>query len=331
MTTAENRPGQGSGPEQMGRFRGYLLVLGAAFLWASFGLFSRELLSRGVSPTSLVTFRAGFGAIAFLTWSLLADRRGLAAAARRDALFFAVYGLLGITCFYHSLVIAFSRGTVAMAVVLMYTAPAYVAVASARLFGEKLTAVKWAALGLTFGGVVLITGLHRGGLSGEPIAILAGLGAGVGYAFYNVAGRIALTRHSLPVTLAWTFTCGAAFSAVLWSAQAPAQWPVVAGSLGYIIVMAVVTAILPYTLYLSSFRFIETGRAAITASIEPVLATILAALVLGERPGAGAVAGAAFVLAGVMLVQAPDGRAGMQVSSGRPGADVGDVDGDVPT
>ncbi len=297
---------------QTERLRGYALVVGAALLWSSFGLFSRALLARGLTSATLVTFRAGLAAVAFVFWAWRTD------AARgthsfRDAFrhwpFFTVYGLVGIVFFYNSLVIAVDRGTVAMAWVLMYTAPAYVTLAAARLFGESMTAKKWVALALAFTGVVLVAGLRRGGLAGNPVAILAGLGAGVGYAFYSVAGRLAVDRHPLPVVLAHTFLFGSVISAATWAPQAARQWPLVAGSAavaGLVLVTSLVTTVIPYTLYLSAFKLIETSRASITASLEPVMATVLAAAVLGEVPGTEALVGAGLVLAGVVLLQLPD-------------------------
>lgn len=287
-------------------------MVGAALLWASFGLFSRALLARGLTSATLVTFRAGLAAVAFVFWAWRADAahgtHAFKAAFRRWP-FFALYGLVGVVFFYNALVIAVDRGTVSMAVVLMYTAPAYVTLAAARLFGEPVTSRKRVALVLTFVGVVLVAGLHRGGLVGNPTTILAGLGAGVGYAYYSVAGRLAVDRHPLPVVLAHTFLFGSVISAVTWAPQAARQWPLVAGSAavaGVVLSMALVTVVIPYTLYLSAFKLIETSRASITASLEPVMATVLAALILGEVPGAEALVGAGLVLAGVVLLQLPE-------------------------
>lgn len=283
-------------------------MIGAAILWASFGLFSRALLARGLTSATLVTFRAGLAAAAFVAWAWRAEPRAFRAAFRNWP-FFAIYGLIGVVFFYNSLVIAVDHGAVSMAVVLMYTAPAYVTLAAARLFGEPLTPRKRVALPLTFAGVVLVAGLHRGGAVGNPVAILAGLGAGVGYAFYSVAGRLAVERHPLPVVLAHTFLFGSMLSAATWVPQAAGQWPLVVESAGVVFMMALVTVVVPYTLYLSAFKLIETSRASITASLEPVMATILAALVLGEVPGVETLMGAALVLAGVILLQVPEAGA----------------------
>lgn len=67
--------------------------------------------------------------------------------------------------------------------------------------------------------------------------------------------------------------------------------------------LAVFPSILAYRLYLMALRRLEAGRAAIVATLEPVLASIWAWLALGEGLGPGQVVGGMLVIAGVLTLQ----------------------------
>lgn len=306
LTQAAGVPAAAAHP---GSTAGVLMVLGAGLLWGTIGLFSRFLYREGLTPMQVVAGRIGLTWIVFALAALAGDRRRLRIGLK-DAGFFAAYGFISVALFYWCWFYAVNRLPVAVAVILLYTAPAYVAVLSVPLFGERLDRVKGAALVLTLVGAALVAG--RPEASGPlPLAgVIAGLGAGLTYGLYSLFGKAAATRYSRSTTLAYTFTFGLIGVALAggiggdWAGPAPVwfghpqAWLLLAG-------LALGPTVLAYYLYNGGLARIEAGRASIIATIEPVTSVLLAWLVLGEPLRGWQVLGGALVLGAVVLLQLP--------------------------
>jgi drug/metabolite transporter, DME family len=165
--------------------------------------------------------------------------------------------------------------------------------------GERLERRWFGATGLACAGVVLLTlgGSAGGTVSASGVALA--LASGAGYAGYAVAGKRMLDRGGTPEgVMAAVFATGALIllpalalvpTADLFSAQGLA----LAAYLG------VLPTALAYVLFARGLSRIGAGETATLTLAEPVTAMALGFAVLGERPGAAAVAGAALVLAGL--------------------------------
>ena len=69
-----------------------------------------------------------------------------------------------------------------MASILLYTAPCFVMLMSATIFGEKITVQKAVALLIAFLGCVLTTGIvGNRSVTITTVGILTGIGSGIGY------------------------------------------------------------------------------------------------------------------------------------------------------
>jgi len=67
------------------------------------------------------------------------------------------------------------------------------------------------------------------------------------------------------------------------------------------------TSFLPYILYTYSLKFLDTGKAAILSSVEPVAAAVLGVIIYTEIPSLMTLAGMALVLVAVVLLNLPRG------------------------
>ena len=114
---------------------GYLLVLTAAVLWGLLGVFAKDILAAGVGPLEISFWRATLAGGAFFVHALVRGRLRLARGS--DALPFVGFALVGVTLFYASLNLSIAAGGVSLAVILMYSAPAFVVVLAAVLLGER--------------------------------------------------------------------------------------------------------------------------------------------------------------------------------------------------
>jgi DME family drug/metabolite transporter len=273
---------------------GAALVLAAASLWATFGIFAKYLYQAGLEPLGLASTRAAVGFVVLLLVALvraLVSRTAPAQPGRgvrvplRSIPFFAAYGILGFALFGLLFLAGLQRTTVSIAIALLYTAPAFVVLVSAILWRERFGGVRALSLALVLAGVVLVTGAAGSLLRGTaplPLpALLLGLGSGFGYALYTLFSKVASGRYGALPSLFWSFAFAALSLGLLASPitpfiRAPDHTLLLIG-------LGIVPTVLPYALYITALRHLRASTAAMLASIEPAVAATLAALLLGER------------------------------------------------
>jgi DME family drug/metabolite transporter len=274
---------------------GYLFVAGAALLWASLGPVARFALEAGVTPLEIAFWRASVGGACF---ALHAALRGRARVARSDLPGLLLFALVGVTLLYWSYLRAVEIGGAALAAVLLYTAPAWVALAAVVWLGERLDARALAALVLTLAGVALVA--LGGGSAGVTTAGVAwGLVAGVAYAAYYVFGKRWFARYDAPSLFMYALPLGALalLPAVRFAPKSAAAWSA-------ILFIALVPTYAACLLYAHGLRRVEATRAAMVATLEPVVAALLAWLLWRERLGVAGTIGGALVLGGVLVATA---------------------------
>lgn len=282
---------------------GYLLATMAAILWATLGILGKFLYGYNADPLTIVTIRA---VIAFATLALILAivNRHLLRIDRQDIPFFVLYGLVGVTCNYAFYFYALSLTSVATAVILLYTYPALVALLAALFLKERLDWIKGLVLILTFAGCFAVAqGYDPTALKPNLKGVLFGLGGGVTAAIYSLFGKKALHRYNSWTTVCYAFGFGALFLLVL-------RPPQVILSTGYpwqawvaILSLAWFPTLLAYALFMASMKYIEASKASITATLEPVVASLLAYVFLGEIIEWPQLIGVGLVLTGIIVLQ----------------------------
>jgi DME family drug/metabolite transporter len=256
-----------------------------------------------VDPLEISFWRA---AIAGLLFAAHAAARGRLRVERRDLPAVGGFALLGVTVFYWSYFQAVELGGAALAAILLYTAPAWVAVAAALWLGERMTLRKASAVALTLAGIALVAlasggpagAAVEGGRAGVRIAAIGwGLLAGVAYAAYYLFGKRYFARYEAPTLFGYALPIGAVIllPAVKFAPKSELEWLV-------LLFLAVVPTYGAYLLYGFGLAKVEATRAATVATLEPVAAAALAYVVWGEAMRAPGYLGGALVLAGVVMV-----------------------------
>lgn len=285
--------------------RSSLYVLAAGILWGMIGIFVRRLNAYGLAAMGVVMVRA-LTASLILFVALVVGRRELLRIRLRDLWCFLGTGIGSIVFFNFCYFSAVEMMSLSAAAVLLYTAPVFVMLLSALLFHERMSAGRWIAVLCTFVGCLLVTGVVGSGTRLSGPGILAGLGAGLGYALYSIFGRYALERDYSSVTITfYTFLIAAAASTVLlggWGTIARAVTASGGRILPAMAGLGIFSTVLPFLLYTIGLQHLEGGRASIIASIEPVAATVTGALVFRERMSLLSLLGMALVLAGIIIV-----------------------------
>jgi drug/metabolite transporter (DMT)-like permease len=294
-----------------------LRVVAAAACWALAGVLAKYAFQRGVPPLRLAEARVAV-ALAVLA-PLLAWRRPGLLRPPPGLPLLAGFGAC-VAAVNASYYLAIDHLPVGVAVALQYTGPSLLLAATALVRRRGPGWLAWAAAGCTLAGAVLVSRALEGVAAVDPVGLLAGLGAAVSFALYLVSAEAAGRRGVEPAAvLLWGFVVAVA----AWAVAAPWwSWPL--ASLRDPSVAAAVAAIgvlgtlVPFFLAVGALRVVSAPAVGIAATFEPVFAAALAWLLLGQRLGAGQLAGGALVVAGVVAAQLASGRAADRIgSSGR--------------
>lgn len=279
----------------------YASILTSAALWGLSGMWNRYLMAAGLSSYTTAALRNLGGLTVLLIIFLVKDRSVF--RMKKDHLkYFFGTGVISVTMFTACYFSCQKFCSLAVASVLLYTAPSFVVVLSAILWKEPITKKKLAALGLTLVGCACACGLFSGGMTVTGTGVLLGLGAGFFYALYSIFGRYALRAgyNSMAVTV-WTFLFAGPASLIFLqppeiNTMTSSMWLLALG-------MGLFSTALPYLLYTAGLSSVESGKASIMASLEPVVASLAGVLIFGEPMGILTLVGIICVLAGVYILR----------------------------
>ena len=291
MTTQKNLP-----------LSACLSILLAAALWGVIGIWNRQLMAAGLSPTTIVVVR-NFGGAVLLSAIFAIKDPGVFRVRRAHLKYFFGTGVVSVVLFTCCYFTCQRLCSLAVASILLYTAPSFVVVLSALLWKEPITRRKLLALSLTLIGCACVCGLFSGDLSVTAGGLLLGLGAGFFYALYSIFGRYALAHYDSMTVTVWTFLFAGPASLVLAKPEelriafaAPMSWVMAA-------CLVVFSTVLPYLFYTRGLSRVESGAASIMASLEPVVASLVGIAVFHEPMTALTALGIALVLSGVVILR----------------------------
>lgn len=297
--------------------RGYVFIASAAFLWgvsAALGraVFTGKMALTGevahpIDPLILSQTRTSFSLLVLLPILLRRGWRGIA-LPRADLVQCLVLGMLGVAASNYFYYVAIQKTSVAIAIVIQYTAPVWVLlyVIARRL--QKLTVKKVAAVGFAISGIALTIGIvggRTGGLHLDSYGLLAAVLASFSFAFYNVGGHRILARYDRWRVLVWTLTSASIF----WLFINP-PWKLVAADYArsqwiFLFVFSMISVLGSFSLYFLGLQHLEPTQAIIASCLEPVFSILLAATFLGETVRPIQAFGIMLVLAAIVIVQLP--------------------------
>jgi len=282
--------------------RHYLMIMAAASLWGSIGIFIKNLTVAGFSPMQLVTFRTLISMtliFLFLLWKAPEKMK----IRWQDSWMFIGTGLFSFVFFNYFYFISVQRNGLSVASVLLYTAPVFVFLLSVLLFRERVSTLKVITLILAVIGCLLVSGaLERDAGTMDLFGILAGVLSGLGYGLYSIFGKFALARYE-PVTITfYTFLFGTLGAFPLADmGQVPGlidSFPVLVN----ILILAVLITILPFTLYTLGLAGTEPSKASVLATVEPLVATFFGMLLYQESLGLLKIFGILSVIGAALII-----------------------------
>jgi DME family drug/metabolite transporter len=281
-------------------------VLAAAACWATQGV-AYALILDGIQTDGLtvVTLRAVTATLVLWVWLAVTDP-GALRIPRAALPAFTLLGAIAVTIFYPALFYAYQWTSVSVATTLLYLSPTLVTLGAALFLGEPLTAGKLIALVTTFLGSALVVQAYQPeNIRGSAAGIGLGLIAAATYGTYSVLGKKLLARHSMATVLAAYLLMGTLLLVGVKLLVSPGTWPAPREAITVGLYTGVMTTLLPITLYTYGLSRLPASEASILLTFEPVVALVLAAVVLGESLQAGQWLGVIAVLGGVVLLTWP--------------------------
>lgn len=282
---------------------GYAYIVLAAALWALLGPVARLALREGLTPFEIALWRCIIGWILFAAHAAIirqhvpTDASQARTVRRADFGGIIAFGIIGVAGLYVTFPLAVQSGGAALAVVLLYTAPAWVAVFAWLLLDERLSLRKLVALALTLLGIGGIALSGGGTIRPSPAAFGWGLLSGISYASMYIFGKRYFARYAPVTVFVYSLPVAALVLLPLTTFHAPS-----ATAWGALFVIGVCSTYGAYLAYSAGLKRLEVTQAAIVATAEPVLGALLAFVFWGERFAALGYAAAALVLLSILLI-----------------------------
>ncbi|WP_235924947.1 MULTISPECIES: DMT family transporter [Neobacillus] len=282
-----------------------LLIAISASLWGIIAIFVRKLSFIGFSSMEIVTIRVVIAAL-LLTFIGIRKYRSQMVISVKDAKLFIGTGIFSIVLFNWCYFSSINQMNLSMAVILLYTAPAFVTVLSYFFLKEKMDWLKVVSVIGTILGCILITGVQVGDTSSiNMIGIITGLGAGFGYALYTIFGKFALLKYPPFTVTYYTFIVASLALIPLTRLWEKGMMLFSRDVFIYGVGLGLVPTVIAYLFYTKGLEQLDGSKAAIVATVEPVVATLLGVFLYEEGFGIIQALGSIIILISVTLINIP--------------------------
>ncbi len=280
------------------------MVLLAAILWGSNGIFINALSDSGLGSIERTSFRLLIAVIleAFIVWftdrdAFRIDGKGL--------LWSFLIGMIGIYLFLISYTACIVRVGMGVAGVLIYLMPALVLIYGAVFRKQKLSLIKIVSIVMNLAGCALVSGIVSGG-SFDLLGVLLGVLTAFCYAFNNIAlaeklkGRKALTKMFYPALSA--ALCALVY--LVFSADGSFVFRTALGSVrnaSVMVLWALCCSAGPYYLFNRALQDMDVMKASLLSTFEPVAAVLFGVFLFHEQIDLFGVIGVILVLASLII------------------------------
>ena len=267
-------------------------------IWGVPYLFIRIAVRGGVTPLVLAWGRLTLAAIVLLT---LAWRAGTLSHTRGLWRWLIVYAIAEVSIPFP--VIAFGEQHVAssLAAIVIASVPLIGALLAMRFdHSERPTPLRAFGLLIGFGGVIALVGIDVAGRPDELLGTGAILIAAVGYSIGPMIIKHRLAGLDARATIGTALGIAAVLLAPGALLDPPHRTPS-GGAIASVVVLGLLCTAAAFVILTVLIHEAGTSRAMVITYINPVIAVALGVALLGEQPGAGAVAGLLLILAGSWL------------------------------
>ena len=283
--------------------RAWAAFAAVSVLWGMPYLFIKVAVEDGVPPAFLAWVRVVLGAVVLLA---LAWRLGLLASVRGRFSWLAVFAVVEISLPFPLIAAGEQHVASSLAAILIAAAPLFVALLALRFDAtERVSGQRLVGLVIGLGGVVALVGIDVAGNANELAGAMAILFAALCYAIGPMVLKHHLADLDPRASMAAALVIASLVLAPAVALDPPSAVP--SGSaIAALVVLGLFSTAAAFAIYAALVAEVGAGRALVITYVAPVVAVALGVAILGEQPGAGAIAGLLLILAGSWL--STDGR-----------------------
>jgi drug/metabolite transporter (DMT)-like permease len=283
--------------------RGWAAFAAMSLIWGIPYLFIKVAVDDGVSPLFLSFVRVAIAALVLLA---LARRAGTLGQLRGHWTWVGAYALAEVALPFPLIAAGEQRVSSSLTAIVIACVPLLVALLAIRFdTSEKATGLRLVGRLVGLLGVVVLVGVDVAGdsdaLLGTGLVVLAACG----YAIGPMVLKRKLPHVDARASMGGSLLIAAVLLAIPAAFSVPSEVPPFE-AVGSLVVLGLVCTALAFIVFSVLILEVGPGRALVITYINPVVAVALGVIILGERPGAGAVAGLLLILAGSWL--STDGR-----------------------
>jgi drug/metabolite transporter (DMT)-like permease len=283
--------------------RAWTAFAAVSTLWGMPYLFIKIAVDDGVPPALLAFVRVALGAAVLMG---LAWKAGTLAPLRGRWRWLTAYAIFEIAIPFPLIATGEQHVASSLAAIIIAAVPLFIALLALRFDpAERATGSRLVGLLVGLAGVVALVGIDVAGRGDELLGAGAILLAAVGYAIGPMIYKRHLADLDPRATMGASLVLAAIVLAPLTAVDPPSAAPSVSALIALVVLGLFCTAA-AFVFFGALIAEVGPGRALVITYVAPVVAVALGVTVLGERPGAGAVAGLLLILAGSWL--STDGR-----------------------
>jgi len=252
-------------------------------------------------PLVIATYRLAIASIILIPIAAIKSRRSLPQLSRQDILLILLSSVF-VALHFGLWITSLSYTSIASSVVLVTAHPAFVAVISYFLWGERLNKLTIGGIVVAFIGVIFInySGLTFGSqaIVGNLLALIGGFAMGA----YLIVGRQLRARIDILSYLTILYTCSAVILLVATVLSGHSLFGYSPTTYLMLVLLALVPQLIGHTSINLAVRLIPVTFVSVAILGEPVGAALLGSIILGEIPTANEIAGGFLMLSGIFLV-----------------------------
>lgn len=279
-----------------------VIVWGASFIATKIGL-------KDVTPITVVWLRFGMGVM--ILGGMVAARKEFAWPTRNEWPYFAFLGLLGITWHQWLQSTGLQTAQASTTAWIVATTPVFMALLGWFVLKEKLSPVQVLGIGLAAVGVLLVVS------NGEMESILTGRFGTPGdflimlsapnWAIFSTLSRKGLRQHPAARMMFFVMSFGWLFSSIVFFAGGNLNQISRLSGNGWagVAFLGIFCSGLAYIAWYDGLQAIAASQVGAFLYLEPLVAVIVASVILAEPITLASLVGGAVILSGVYLVNRP--------------------------
>lgn len=269
-----------------------------SIVWGASYLLIKIAIDGGLPAADIAWLRVAVAAAVLVGF---AGRSGALAGLRGRWRWILAYAVFEISIPFPLIAAGEVHVASSLTAIIIASVPLIVTVLSLRFDpSERPTPVRAFGLLVGFGGVVALVGIDVAGSGAELLGAGAIFVGAIGYAIGPMVVKLGMggldSRAVMGASLLVATLLLAPFAAVDLPSRVPTlgAWAAVAG-------LGLFCTAVAFVVYTVLIREVGTSRGTVITYINPLVALVLGVLLLGERPGSGAIAGLVLILAGSWL------------------------------